>query len=85
MISMAMGPTSPVLSPAMAASLQVDPSTPRTFKGLAPNVNLIDLQVLDQNGLGTDSNVIAAIEMAITLKNTYNIRVINLSLGRSIY
>ena len=54
----------------------------RTFKGLAPNANLIDLQVLDQNGQGTDSNVIAAIEMAITLKNTYNIRVINLSLGR---
>jgi serine protease AprX len=57
----------------------------RTFKGLAPNANLIDLQVLDQNGQGVDSNVIAAIEMAITLKNTYNIRVINLSLGRPIY
>jgi serine protease AprX len=57
----------------------------RTFKGLAPNANLIDLQVLDQNGQGTDSNVIAAIEMAITLKKTYNIRVINLSLGRPVY
>ena len=57
----------------------------RTFKGIAPNANLIDLQVLDQNGLGLESNVIDAIEMAISLKNTYNIRVINLSLGRGVY
>ena len=56
-----------------------------TFKGIAPNVNLIDLRVLDQNGVGTDSQVIAAIQMAIQLKSTYNIRVINLSLGRPVY
>ncbi len=57
----------------------------RTFKGAAPNVNLIDLRVLDQNGSGTDSQVIAAIEQAIALKNYFNIRVINLSLGRPIW
>lgn len=57
----------------------------RSFIGIAPDANLIDLQVLDQNGLGTDSNVIAAIETAINLKNIYNIRVINLSLGRPVY
>jgi serine protease AprX len=57
----------------------------RTFKGIAPNVNLIDLQVLDQNGQGLESDVIAAIEMAIALQSTYNIRVINLSLGRGVY
>jgi serine protease AprX len=47
-------------------------------------VNLIDLRALDMNGAGTDSTVIAAIQQAIALKNTYNIRVINLSLGRGI-
>ena len=52
---------------------------------MAPNVNLINLQVLDQNGSGTDSNVIAAIDEAISLKSTYNIRVINLSLGQPVY
>ena len=57
----------------------------RTFFGAAPNVNLIDLRVLDENGQGTDSSVIAAIERAIQLKSTFNIRVINLSLGRPIY
>jgi serine protease AprX len=56
-----------------------------TFKGIAPAVNLVNLRVLDQNGTGTDSQVIAAIQSAIHLKNTYNIRVINLSLGRPVY
>src|SRR5204862_4561797 len=54
-------------------------------KGVAPGVTLIDLQVLDQNGSGSDSAVIAAIQRAIALKSTYNIRVINLSLGRPVF
>jgi len=56
-----------------------------TFTGIAPNANIINLRVLDQNGVGTDSSVIAAIQTAISLKSTYNIRVINLSLGRQVY
>ncbi|MBB6142626.1 serine protease AprX [Silvibacterium bohemicum] len=61
------------------------PTAFRTFYGSAPNANLINLRVLDQNGAGTDSSVIAAIQQAISLKNTFNIRIINLSLGRPIY
>ncbi|HZQ51912.1 MAG TPA: S8 family peptidase [Bryobacteraceae bacterium] len=57
----------------------------REFSGMAPGVSLIDLKVLDANGEGTDSNAILAIETAIALKNVYNIRVINLSLGRPVY
>jgi serine protease AprX len=56
-----------------------------TYAGMAPNVNIINLRVLDQNGAGTDSQVIAAIQQAISLKSTYNIRVINMSLGRPVY
>ena len=56
-----------------------------TFAGVAPNVNVINLRVLDQNGVGNDSAVIAAIQQAIALKNTYNIRVINMSLGRPVF
>ena len=56
-----------------------------TYMGIAPNVKLINLKVLDNNGAGTDSNVIAAIQKAIALKSTYNIRIINLSLGRGIF
>ena len=55
------------------------------YAGVAPGVNLLDLRVLDLNGSGSDSNVIAAIEQAIALQSTYNIRVINLSLGRGIF
>jgi serine protease AprX len=61
------------------------PSCFRMLKGLAPGVNLVNLRVLDQNGQGSDSTVIAAIELAIALKPIYNIRVMNLSLGRPVY
>ncbi|HUJ20929.1 MAG TPA: S8 family peptidase [Bryobacteraceae bacterium] len=57
----------------------------RIFRGMAPQANLINLRVLDQNGNGTDSGVIAAIQQAISLKSKYNIRVINLSLGRPVF
>jgi len=56
-----------------------------TFQGIAGNANLINLRVLDQNGAGTDSEVIAAIQTAIQLQSTYNIRVISLSVGRPVY
>ena len=53
--------------------------------GVAPGVNLINLKVLDASGQGSDSFVVAAIDRAITLKKTYNIRVMNLSLGRPVF
>jgi len=56
-----------------------------TFMGVAPEANLVNLRVLNASGAGTDSQVIAAIQTAIQLKNTYNIRVINLSLGRPVW
>jgi serine protease AprX len=57
----------------------------RTFKGVAPGAKIVNLRVLDANGASTDSVVIAAIDKAISLKSTYNIRVINLSMGRAVY
>ena len=42
---------------------------------------MISLAVLDGTGVGVSSNVIAAIDWCITNKATYNIRVINMSLG----
>src|SRR3954452_9279470 len=55
------------------------------YVGVAPNANLINLRVLSDQGSGTDSSVIAAIDRAIALKSQYNIRVLNLSLGRPVY
>jgi len=55
------------------------------YTGIAPNANIINLRVLDAKGSGTDSRVIAAIQRAIQLKDTYNIRIINISLGRGVF
>jgi serine protease AprX len=57
----------------------------QTFTGIAPNAKIVNLRVLDANGSATDSQVIAAINQAISLKSKYNIRVINLSLGRGVF
>ena len=57
----------------------------KSFPGVAPGAKLINLRVLDRFGSGTDFGVISAIDRAIELKIPYNIRVINLSLGRNIY
>src|SRR5579872_4213434 len=48
----------------------------KTFVGIAPNANIINLRALDANGGGTDASVLAAIDQAIALKSKYNIRVL---------
>jgi serine protease AprX len=57
----------------------------RQFIGVAPEAKIISLRVLNASGAGTDSGVIAAIDRAIELKSQYNIRVMNLSLGRGVF
>jgi hypothetical protein len=55
------------------------------YRGVAYDANLVNLRVLDANGNGSDSAAIQAIATAIQLSKTYNIRVINRSLGRRVY
>ena len=54
-----------------------------SYRGIAPGAKIINLRVLDDNGRGTTSSVIAALNWCVANRNTngYNIRVINLSLG----
>ena len=52
---------------------------------MAPDASIVNLRVLDANGQGSDSGLLSAIDAAIQLKRVYNIRVINLSLGRPNY
>lgn len=54
-----------------------------SYKGVAPGAALVGLKVLDSSGSGSMSNVTAAIDWAVANKNTYNIKVINMSLGTS--
>jgi len=49
--------------------------------GIAPAAHLVSLKVLDQNGGGVISDVIAAFEWAVANRVAHNIRVINLSVG----
>ena len=53
-------------------------------KGIAPGAKLIGLKVMDRYGRGYMSDVIAAIDYAISVKGTYNIRVINLSVAAGV-
>lgn len=54
------------------------------YIGVAPGANLVGVKVLDSSGSGTLSDVIAGIEWVVQNKDTYNIKVINLSLGASV-
>ena len=49
--------------------------------GVAPKASLISLKVLDANGVGTISNIIAALNWVAVNHTTYNIRVVNMSVG----
>ena len=53
--------------------------------GIAPGASLIALKVLDAHGQGTISNIIAALGWVATNAHTYNIRVVNMSVGAGIH
>jgi serine protease AprX len=53
--------------------------------GIAPAANLVVLKVLDGEGRGRASDVIAAIAYAIEHKDELNIRVINLSIASAVF
>ena len=69
----------------VAGSSRATQDSAVSFRGIAPKAHLVNLRVLDRNGVGTESGVIEAIQRAIELKDKYNIRVINLSLDRPVF
>jgi serine protease AprX len=56
----------------------------RTFYGIARQASLANVRVLDGQGQGTVSTVIAGLQWVVNNKAIYNIRVINLSLGHPV-
>lgn len=56
----------------------------KTFYGIAKNANIISVKVLDKYGHGTVSQVVSGIQWCVQNKGTYNIRVLNLSLGHPV-
>jgi serine protease AprX len=60
-------------------------SSNKTYRGLAPNVQLVVLKVLDAEGAGFTSDVVRAIDFAVANRGRFGIDIINLSLGHPIY
>jgi serine protease AprX len=55
------------------------------YVGAAPEVDIVALKVLDAQGAGKTSDVIAALEWIAQNHRAYNIRIVNLSLGHPVY
>ena len=53
--------------------------------GIAPGASIVSLKVLDAQGQGTISNIIAALGWVAANAKTYNIRVVNMSVGANIH
>ena len=51
------------------------------LKGVAPDANIVSVRVIDGNGKARASAIIAGIQWCVANRDTYNIRVMNLSLG----
>ncbi|HTE20577.1 MAG TPA: S8 family serine peptidase, partial [Armatimonadota bacterium] len=57
----------------------------RSYVGIAPGANLLNLRVLNKAGQGTVDGTLAAINWCIENKSLYNIGVINLSLSHLVH
>ncbi len=69
----------------IAAGATDDPAIPEGYSGVAPGAHLVNLKVLDAEGVGTVSDVVEAIDWAIAHRTQFNIRIINLSLGHPVF
>src|SRR3990167_3899871 len=49
--------------------------------GVAPGANIIDVRVIDANGSSNTSVVLRGLQWILRNKSTYNVKVVNLSLG----
>ncbi|HEU5181488.1 MAG TPA: S8 family peptidase [Candidatus Polarisedimenticolia bacterium] len=56
----------------------------RRLNGIAPGARLVSVRVLDENGNGQVSDVLAGIDWVITHRQAYDIRILNLSLGHAV-
>ena len=60
------------------------PYAMRTFRGVAPDVRLISLKVLGEDGSGEVSNVLRGDRLGLDNRTRYDIRIVNMSLGHPV-
>ena len=53
------------------------------YKGVAPEANIIAINVFDKNGSSSDASIIKALNWVLSLSDKYNIAAVNMSLGTS--
>jgi serine protease AprX len=53
------------------------------YTGTAPRVNIVGVRIADDYGMGTESDVVDALQWIYNNKSAYNIKVVNLSLNAS--
>lgn len=51
------------------------------YQGMAPEANIIGVKVMDKNGSGNTSDIVAGMQWILENKHRYNIRIASLSLG----
>lgn len=51
------------------------------YRGVAPGAEIVSIKIAGRNGAADVSKVLAAIQWVVSFKDTYGIRVLNLSLG----
>ncbi len=51
------------------------------YRGIAPEANILSIKVLDENGNGNTSDILATVQWIIDNKEVYKTRIINFSLG----
>ena len=51
------------------------------YVGVAPQANLVSVKIADREGASDVTHVLAALQWVVSFKDTYNIKVVNLSLG----
>ena len=56
-------------------------STNETYRGIAPDANIIAIKVLNASGDGSDANLISGIDWCVNNASKFNISVISMSLG----
>jgi serine protease AprX len=54
------------------------------YPGMAPGVNLLNVKVTDDYGMTYESDVVEAMQWVYNNRNTYNIRVVNISLNSTV-
>ena len=64
-----------------AVAAGVGTPTNGAYEGVAPAAKLLNLRVINSQGVGTVSGVLKALDWVLANRQAYNVRVVNMSLG----